>query len=94
MEQGDAAWCGMIRLELWSGVRDSKERKQLASLDRVVHLLEITPPVWSEACQLAGLARSKGITAPASDQLIFACSKFHKATMLHRDRHFDALAKL
>lgn len=90
----ESAWCGMIQLELWAGIRDSKQRKDLDQLSSVVHDLEITKAVWQEANHTAALARSKGITAPASDHLIHACARVHKVEIWHRDKHFDALAKL
>lgn len=94
LEGGAAAWCEMVRLELWAGVRDTKERKQLGNLDDAVNMLNITEQVWQDSCISSGLARSRGITAPPSDHLIYACARIHGAELWHNDKHFDLLARL
>jgi predicted nucleic acid-binding protein len=89
-----AAWCGMIELELWSGVRDAKERKALSNLGSLVRSLDTNASVWRLACQYAAQGRSAGVTAPATDYLVFACSQFYKTELLHRDKHLERLTKL
>ncbi len=90
----EAAWCGIIQLELWSGVRDARQRKELGKLNSVVRDLEISNAIWQNAFHTASLARSKGITAPAADYLIHACAQAHNVEIWHNDKHLDALAKL
>jgi predicted nucleic acid-binding protein len=93
LRRGASAWCPMVELELWAGVRDVRERRQLTALAGVLHALEIGSEVWQRAVDLAGRARSKGTTVPPSDLLIFACKKVHGVQLLHRDSHFDMLER-
>ena len=94
MRAGTAAWCGMVRLELWAGVRDARERKQLRHLDGALVDLSIDDSQWKAAVQVADRGRAAGISAPSSDLLIFACASAHKARILHNDHHFEALLGL
>jgi predicted nucleic acid-binding protein len=94
MQDAQAAWCGMVRLELWAGVRDERERKQLRALDGALIDLPVTAKEWMLAARLADRGRASGISAPATDLLIAACSRAHRAKMLHDDRHFDLLDKV
>ena len=94
LETKSAAWCGMVQLELWSGVKDPKNRKDMAKLSEVVRSLEVTSDVWNESCFIAGNARAKGITVPATDILIYACANVHKVELWHNDSHFGQLAKI
>ncbi len=94
LREGRAAWCDMIQLEIWAGVRGAEERKNLRHIQGVVYDLEVSKTVWKMAFHTADKARSKGITVPASDILIHACAHEHNAEIWHSDKHFDALAKL
>lgn len=94
LQDGAAAWCEMVKLELWTGVRDAKERKQLSALDNAVKMLSINEQVWQDACITGGFARSKGITAPPSDHIIYACARKYDAELWHSDKHLDLLARL
>lgn len=94
VQSGEAAWCAAIRLELWPGVRDLRERKMLDEFRLIVVDLPITSAVWESAIKLAAQARSKGMSCPYADLLIHSCAKMHKLELLHRDQHFDRLAKL
>jgi predicted nucleic acid-binding protein len=94
MEKGEAAWCAAVRLELWAGIRDQRERRVLRQFSSVLPDLPITGEVWEQAIALAEKGRGKGQTFPYPDLIIFACSRWHAADLLHRDTHFDALAKI
>ena len=72
LAQESAAWCEMIRLELWSGVRGEEERRKLAHMDAVIPRMPITDEVWALACKYASVARASGLTVPASDLAIYA----------------------
>jgi predicted nucleic acid-binding protein len=92
LRAGEAAWCAMIRLEIWAGVGDERERKILREFEAVLPELAINDEVWRLACDLAGRARRGGKTIPASDILVFACGRFHHVEIEHADAHFDMLA--
>lgn len=94
IRNGEAAWCAAIRLELWAAIGDARERDMLARFRSVVLELPVTDRVWEKAIELDGAGRTKGWTFPYSDLLIFACAKEHGVKLVHRDKHFNQLAKL
>jgi predicted nucleic acid-binding protein len=94
LDGGNAAWCSMIRLELWRGVRGPEERHVLELLESRVELFEINNSVWDTAISLMAKARSSGLTAPAADVLIVATAQYHKTPLEHCDQHMDHLLNL
>jgi predicted nucleic acid-binding protein len=93
LESGEAAWCAMVRLELWNGAGDAAQQKTLRQLQSTLPDLEVSSAVWEESMAVARRARNKGVTAPATDVLILACARHHGAELLHADSDFDLLRK-
>ena len=91
---GEAAWCAMVRLEIWAGVGNEREQRILREYEAVVPDLPIDTDIWQAACDLARRARRAGKTIPASDILIFTCAHQHGVAIEHADGHFDTLAVL
>lgn len=94
LENGEAAWCPAVRLELWRGVTNDAERKTLRRYEALVPDYAISADVWERAIRLADRGRASGTTVPLADLLIFACAKTHGLDIAHDDAHFDELAKL
>ena len=94
LENGEAAWCPVVRLELWRGVTNDAERKTLRRYETLLPDYEISAQVWARSIQLADRARASGVTIPLADLLIFACAKIHGLEVAHDDAHFDELLKL
>ena len=94
LEAGEAAWCPVVRLELWRGVINDAERKTLRRYEALLPDYEITMEAWALSIRLADRGRAVGVTAPLADLLIFACAKLNDLEIAHDDEHFDALAKL
>lgn len=94
IRSGEAAWCAAVRLELWAGLRDDRERKALGEFKTVVTDLSMSGETWEKAIWLADVGRRKGYKIPYPDLLIFACAQEHRAELLHQDKHFDLLAAL
>ena len=94
LESGEAAWCPVVRLELWRGVTSDAERKTLRRYEALLPDYEVSAEVWTRSIQLADHARSSGATVPLADLLIFACAKIHALEVAHDDTHFDILKKL
>ena len=92
LRAGEAAWCGMVRLEIWAGVGNEREQRVLREYEAVVAELPIDAEVWQAACDLASRTRRAGKTVPASDILICACARRHGVAIEHADAHFDMLA--
>lgn len=94
LNERTAVWCEMIRLELWCGVRNEAERNVLLRLDKTLPRLPINTAIWNSATEYGSKARSKGITVPAPDLLIFATATAFGATIEHADRHYHFLESL
>jgi len=94
LERGDAAWCNMIRLELWNGARGDREKRTLRDFEAVVVNLQIDEEVWKIAIALADRARKTGLSAPAGDLVILACARRHQVAIEHCDDHFRLLEQL
>jgi predicted nucleic acid-binding protein len=85
---GEAAWCDLIAVELWNGVRVGKERKALDELEVELSLFALDANVWKFARKLAFRCRQSGITAPSNDIVIAACVVIHDLELEHCDKHF------
>lgn len=94
LQAGEAAWCAMVRLELWNGAAGAQEQKILRKFAALLPDLPVTDEVWNDACELARSARAKGLSVPATDLLIFACARHHGAVLDHADSDFDLLDSL
>ena len=91
---GRARFCDIVRLELWNGIGDDRERKWLVELEQTVETVPTDDAVWKEARRLARETRKQGLTLPSTDLLVAACSRVHGLEILHRDGHFDRLAAM
>lgn len=91
---GHAAWCDIIRVELWHGVRGQREATELARLESVVVSLEIDSEVWEQAVRLARKARAAGLTTPSADLLIVATARRHGVKLDHCDKHLAKLQQI
>ena len=94
MQEGCAAWCEIILLELWNGARGNYEREFLEQLEKEIPLLPITSEVWRKAYGLAQKCRKAGHTIPATDLLISACARHHAVSLESTDSHFDLLRRI
>src|SRR5262245_30428822 len=94
LESGEAAWCPVVRLELWRGVNSDYERKTLRRYEALLPDYEISTEVWRRSIHLADRARASGVTVPLADLLIFSCARIHGLEVAHDDTHFEELAKL
>ncbi len=91
MEAGEAAWCPVVRLELWNGVGSERDRRSLCTLAEVLPELSMGDEVWQAARELADHCRKAGKTVPVQDVMIAACARCHGVEVLHDDAHFTWL---
>lgn len=91
MDEGFAAWCDLVRLELWRGARSPEDKAILERFEKQLPSLEISAEVWSMGCDLATGCRKAGKPVPTTDVIVYACAKTHNAGLLHRDQHFNLL---
>ncbi|HEX8341379.1 MAG TPA: PIN domain-containing protein [Tepidisphaeraceae bacterium] len=86
-----AAWCQIIRLELYRGANNDWDLELLSFLEANVKPLAISADVWDMAIHINRELRSDGITLPVPDTVIHACGMVHNARIQHNDKHFDLL---
>jgi predicted nucleic acid-binding protein len=91
---GDAAWCDLIAVELWHAVRGTREKRDLAELEREITLLQMDADAWQKARWLAVRCRDSGLTVPVADLIIAAVATHHGLEIEHCDRHFDKILPL
>jgi predicted nucleic acid-binding protein len=94
VREGTAAWCDIVRVELWNGLRGAAERKQMEELEVDIINLPTNDAVWARARLLTQRARLRGITVPATDLVIAACAWEHGVEMEHDDTHLTVLSAL
>ena len=94
LSRGEAAWCPIVRLELWNGARGEPEGRALRAMESEVPVLETGAEVWDLAVRLAVAARARGLTVPASDLLVAACARYHGLALEHCDKHLELIAAL
>src|SRR3972149_11366117 len=93
LAEGRAAVCEMIILELAGGTRTEGEYRELCEDLEALQQLPITASVWRSAYRIAHTARLKGLSIPATAHLIAAVAVNYPCRLLHRDKHFDLLAR-
>jgi predicted nucleic acid-binding protein len=91
LANGQAAWCDLIAVELWNGVRVGNERKALDELEIEITAFPLDADVWKLARKLAFRCRQSGITAPSNDIVIAACAVNHDLELEHCDSHFEKI---
>jgi predicted nucleic acid-binding protein len=91
---GLAAWCPIVRLELWAGVSGERERAALLDYEQRIPELSINDDAWQMGCELADRCRKTGKRVPPNDLLISACARYHGVEVEAADTHFDFLKTL
>jgi predicted nucleic acid-binding protein len=90
------ALCTPVTLELLFSARDRTEYELLArDLDAFPHLpVDAEVEVAAERTQAALATQGQHRGPTPVDLLIAAVAEVHGATLLHYDRHFDAIARV
>lgn len=94
LADGRAVTCPLVLLELWNGARGTAEARMLRDLEADIEVVPIDAAVWATATDLARGCRAAGVTVPATDLLVAACAARHSLELLHRDAHFDDIARV
>ncbi|MBA2302530.1 MAG: PIN domain-containing protein [Acidobacteria bacterium] len=94
LEDGRAAWCDIVRVELWRGAGSDSDKAILRDFEMELPSLDLSPAVWKLSCDLAQRCRKKGQPIPTTDLIIYACAKAHDVDLIHHDQHFNVLASL
>jgi hypothetical protein len=89
---GRAATTEMVILELAGGTRSEKDYVELREDLEALQQLSVTESIWQFAYDMGGLLRRKGVSVPATDQLIASVAIKYRCTLLHSDKHFEFIA--
>jgi predicted nucleic acid-binding protein len=85
-----------VLLELLYSARSRAEYRTLALDLTRMPLLDVTPATHALALEtqakLAGRSQHRGATP--KDLVVAATAETHRVTLLHYDRHFDAIARV
>lgn len=90
---GVAATTPIIILELLQGCRNAGEREGLRLSLESLEVMAITQPVWERAYDLGFSLPRRGLTIPTADLIIAAVAIESRCILLHRDRHYELLAR-
>ena len=92
LDNGSAAICGMIELEVRQGLRSGED--ELLDLFQSTIRLSTQETDFGRAGDLLAGLRRKGVTLPATDGLIAQVALSHGAQLLENDNHFENIANL
>ncbi|HRG47166.1 MAG TPA: PIN domain-containing protein [Leptospiraceae bacterium] len=91
---GDARIAEPILLELFHGARGKKELDTIKDLSDTVPILKCNEKVFEEAYKNGMELRTKGLTVPAMDILIYTISIFYKTKIYHNDSDFTSMHEI
>ena len=84
---------GPVLVELIQGTRTAEEKETIKTLIRGIHWLLVSDDHWHKASEMAFDLRRKGITSSAIDTLIAILAIEYQCILLHKDSHFDLIAR-
>jgi predicted nucleic acid-binding protein len=84
---------GIIKTELLRGAKNKKEFNQLRQLLKGLTYLAVDEDVWERLSEFSFQLFRKGIVVPLTDTYIALLCIENQASILHRDKHYDMIAK-
>jgi predicted nucleic acid-binding protein len=84
---------GIIKTELLRGTKDKKEYNQLNQMLTGLTYLPVGEDFWERLSSFSFQLFRKGISVPLTDTYIALLCIEKKAKLLHRDKHFDMIAR-
>ena len=84
---------GIIEAELLRGAKNKKEFNQLSQLLKGLTYLAVDEGFWERLSEFSFQLFRKGIVVPLTDTYIALLCIENKASILHRDKHYDIIAK-
>ncbi len=93
LDQDAVQTCGVIVAELLQGCRHANERRTLRDHFDSLHYLEWSESDWVTLGESSAQLRGQGVTVPLTDLIIVHLAIKNSSTILHRDRHFELIAK-
>ncbi|MBM4330710.1 MAG: PIN domain nuclease [Deltaproteobacteria bacterium] len=93
LDEDLVAIAGPIMVELIQGARISEEKEDLKRWIKGLHWLPVSDALWHRAAEMSFSLRRRGITTSPIDTLIAALVIEYDCSLLHRDSHFDLIAR-
>lgn len=90
----DLVTCGMVRLEVFRGVKGKKVYNRLGEFFDVMLNVPTDNRLWEEAAELGWKLDREGKVIPATDIVIAASALRIGAIVFTYDRHFDVVPGL
>ena len=84
---------GIIQVEICAFASGDRERRLLDADFQAFHWLRLRRGDFDVATELGFTLRRRGLTVPATDLIIAASAIGAEARLLHRDAHFDQIAR-
>ena len=84
---------GIIKTELLRGARNKKEYTRLSRLLKGLSYLAVPEDFWERLSEFSFQLLRKGIAVPLTDTYIALLCIENQAPILHRDKHYDMIAK-
>jgi predicted nucleic acid-binding protein len=91
LEEYEAVWCSVVKLEFLGAARKEEGRKLSFWLECIPYR-EVQERHWERAVRNAWLLRSKGLNLPWNDILIASLAMEEDFRVFAQDKHFDAMA--
>lgn len=82
---------GPVFTELIQGLKTQTEKEQFTICINALPKLQITDNDWIYAGYIGSLLRTKGITVPLHDLLIFSIAKTNNCALFTLDKHFSII---
>ena len=84
---------GIIKTELLRGAKNKKEFTHLSQLLKGLSYLAVHEDFWQRLSEFSFQLFRKGIAVPLTDTYIALLCIENRASILHRDKHFDMIAQ-
>ena len=84
---------GIIKVELLRGAKTKNEFNRLDDMLKGLTYLPVPDTFWSELAEFSFKLFRKGLTIPLTDTYIALLCIENKASLLHRDGHFDLISE-
>jgi predicted nucleic acid-binding protein len=92
LEEMQACYCGIVKLEVLAGARDP-EKITISNLFSLVPYVPQPEQLWDEVIRFQWSVRKSGLNIPWSDAVIATLANRHGHSVYARDPHFEALAE-
>ena len=84
----------MVRLEVLRGIKDPRQRDDMAGFFNVLCHVQTDDKLWEQATELGWELDRRGRAIPAQDILIAACALRAEVPVLTADKHFQDIPGL